>query len=200
MVWIRTVSEADATGTVKEVYDHWRVRMNKQGPTADVVKVFSISPRILQAVEGLRTAIKDGASGLGKGREGRKAGGGPGHQRLTLRGVGHGELLRRATDGNVELVVQLGTDWRSADIADRDRAMLAFAEKMTRDAASMTEADVQVLRTVGITDEEILDIAVLTAYRNFITRIADALGCQESGERAGIDDRIVAALSTGKPW
>jgi hypothetical protein len=69
MVWIRTVSEADATGIVKEVYDHWRVRMDKQGPTADVVKVFSISPRILKAVEDLRTAIKDGASGLGKDRE-----------------------------------------------------------------------------------------------------------------------------------
>jgi hypothetical protein len=78
--------------------------------------------------------------------------------------------------------------------------MLAFAEKMTRDAASMTEADVQALRGVGFADEEILDIAVLTAYRNFITRIADALGCQESGERAGIDGRIVAALSTGKAW
>ena len=76
--------------------------------------------------------------------------------------------------------------------------MLAFAEKMTLDAASMTEADVQALRAVGFTDEHILDITVLTAYRNFITRVADALGCELQGELLGEDRRIEAALTTGK--
>ncbi len=69
MVWIRTVPEDEATGVVKEVYDHWRVRMERSGGPSDVVKVFSIQPRILAAVEGLRSGIKDGASNLGKDRE-----------------------------------------------------------------------------------------------------------------------------------
>ena len=96
-------------------------------------------------------------------------------------------------------MVQLATNWREADIADRDRAMLAFAEKMTLDAASVTEADVQGLRDVGFSDEHILDITVLAAYRNFITRVADALGCELRGELLGEDRRIEAALTTGKP-
>ncbi len=107
-------------------------------------------------------------------------------------------MLRKATGGNTDLVVQLAADWRQAEITDRDRAMLAFAEKMTLDAASMTEADVQALRAVGFTDEEILDITVLAAYRNFITRIADALGCELRDESLGQDSRIRAALTTGK--
>jgi hypothetical protein len=69
MVWIRTVPEAEATGVVKEVYAHWRQRMDRNDDASDVVKVFSIAPRILQAVENLRTAIKDGASSLGQDRE-----------------------------------------------------------------------------------------------------------------------------------
>lgn len=77
--------------------------------------------------------------------------------------------------------------------------MLEFAENMTLDAASMTEADVRKLRAVGFTDEEILSIALLAAYRNFIVRIADALGCELRGELLGEDARIREALATGKP-
>lgn len=69
MVWIRTVSEADATGVVKEVYEHCHSRVGVSDQVPDVVKVFSLSPRILAAVENLRTSIKDGASGLGRDRE-----------------------------------------------------------------------------------------------------------------------------------
>ncbi len=65
MVWIRTVPENEATGIVKEVYDHCHGRVGVSDQVPEVVKVFSISPRILEAVENLRTAIKDGASGRG---------------------------------------------------------------------------------------------------------------------------------------
>lgn len=77
--------------------------------------------------------------------------------------------------------------------------MLAFAERMTLDAASMTEADVEQLRAVGFSDHDILSIALLAAYRNFIVRIADALGCELREELLGEDARIRAALTTGKP-
>jgi alkylhydroperoxidase family enzyme len=69
MVFIRTVPESEATGIVKEVYDHCHGRVGVGDQVPDVVKVFSIQPRILKAVEDLRTAIKDGASGLGRDRE-----------------------------------------------------------------------------------------------------------------------------------
>ncbi len=50
MVWIRTVPEDEATGVVKEVYDHCHGRVGVGDQVPDVVKVFRISPRILQAV------------------------------------------------------------------------------------------------------------------------------------------------------
>jgi uncharacterized peroxidase-related enzyme len=96
------------------------------------------------------------------------------------------------------LVIQLAKDWRQANITERDKAMLEFAEKMTLDAATMTEVDVQKLRKVDFSDEDILSIALLSAYRNFIVRIADALGCELQGETLGEDERIREALTTGK--
>jgi len=95
-------------------------------------------------------------------------------------------------------VVQLAKDWRQANITARDKATLEFAEKTTLDPAAMSEADVNKLREAGFTDEEILSITCLSAYRNFIFRIADALGCELRGEMLGEDERIREALTTGK--
>lgn len=97
------------------------------------------------------------------------------------------------------MVVQLAKDWRKADLTERDKAMLGFAEKMTLDAAGMNQGDIQKLSKVGFTDEDILSIALLSAYRNFIVRVADALGCELHGDILGQDERIREALMTGRP-
>ena len=97
------------------------------------------------------------------------------------------------------MVVQLAKDWRKADLTERDKAMLEFAEKMTLDAAGMNQGEVQKLRKVGFTDEDILSIALLSAYRIFIVRVPDALGCELHGDILGQEERIREALMTGKP-
>lgn len=69
MVWIRTIPEGEATGLVKQVYEHAQGRVRVEDQVPEIVKVFSLKPKVLEAVENLRTAIKDGASGLGRDRE-----------------------------------------------------------------------------------------------------------------------------------
>lgn len=54
--------------------------------------------------------------------------------------------------------------------------MLAFAEKMTVAPHTVGEADMAGLRAAGFADLDILDITLLTCYRNFINRLGDALG------------------------
>ena len=56
--------------------------------------------------------------------------------------------------------------------------MLEFAEKLTFTPGRLTEDDVQELRKVGFSDGEILGIVLASAYRNFITRVADLLGVE----------------------
>jgi len=92
----------------------------------------------------------------------------------------------------------IAKDHRTANIDAKDKAMLAYAEKITLNPSDVGESDIQALREAGWSDLEILDIAALTAYRNFITRIADALGVQLTEAHARLRKDYLDALMVGK--
>ena len=54
--------------------------------------------------------------------------------------------------------------------------MLDYAYKLTLTPWEMVEADVQLLRSHGFSDQAILDINQITAYYAYVNRIADGLG------------------------
>lgn len=56
-----------------------------------------------------------------------------------------------------------------------DRALCAYAAKLTATPAAMTAADLDELRTHGFTDRAIHDATQVIAYFNYINRVADAL-------------------------
>lgn len=68
------------------------------------------------------------------------------------------------------------TDYRSAKIKPRQRAMLDYADKLTRTPWDMTEADLLPLREAGWDDRAILDINQTVAYYAYVNRVADGLG------------------------
>lgn len=68
------------------------------------------------------------------------------------------------------------TDYRSAKIKPRQRAMLDYANKLTRTPWDMTEADLLPLREAGWDDRAILDINQTVAYYAYVNRVADGLG------------------------
>jgi alkylhydroperoxidase family enzyme len=75
--------------------------------------------------------------------------------------------------------VAVSTNWREAKLSPADYAMLEFSEKLTLLPCDMKEADVAGLRRRhGFTDREILSVTLAAGYRNFITRVADALGVE----------------------
>jgi len=65
--------------------------------------------------------------------------------------------------------------WRSADLTEVERALCEYAEKLTRTPQEMTERDVEALRGVGLEDVAIHDLIQVTAYFNYINRVADAV-------------------------
>ena len=52
---------------------------------------------------------------------------------------------------------------------------MRFAEKLSTDAAAMTDADSQSLRDHGFTDRQIVDIALAAGARNYFSRALQAL-------------------------
>ena len=56
--------------------------------------------------------------------------------------------------------------------------MLDYAVRLTRDPGAIQEADVEALRSAGFDDTGILDICQVTAYYNYVNRLADGLGVE----------------------
>ena len=77
--------------------------------------------------------------------------------------VAHGAILRiRAKNG--ELADQVAVNYRKADISDRQKAMLDFAVKISHDAQATSDEDFSILRSHGFSDEDIWDMAAITAF------------------------------------
>jgi len=66
--------------------------------------------------------------------------------------------------------------WREAKLTERQRALAAYAEKLTLTPRSMRSADLEALRVVGLDDRDILDAVEVISFFNYINRVADALG------------------------
>ena len=69
----------------------------------------------------------------------------------------------------------VGADWRTAELDGTERALCAFAEKLSLAPAQMVEADLAPLRAAGLDDVAIHDAVQVIAYFNYINRVADAL-------------------------
>jgi len=67
-------------------------------------------------------------------------------------------------------------DPATADLPPRERAIVDWSLKLTRSPGSMCEADLTPLRSAGLDDRAILDLALLVAYYAYVNRVADGLG------------------------
>ncbi|MCY3832866.1 MAG: hypothetical protein OXG85_07600 [Chloroflexi bacterium] len=76
------------------------------------------------------------------------------------------------------LVEAIARDWRTASLSAVDRALCAYAEKLTLAPAGMGESDVKALRAAGLDDIAIHDATQIIGFFNYINRVADALGVQ----------------------
>jgi uncharacterized peroxidase-related enzyme len=97
----------------------------------------------------------------------------------------HGAYLRVMSE-DPTLPDRLRENYNAAAPDERTRAILGYAVKITRDAHSCTPEDVQRLRDVGLTDDEIFDVAETAAMFNFTNRLTSALGMVPNREFDGM--------------
>jgi len=89
----------------------------------------------------------------------------------------HGEALRLLTKDD-ELLAALEHDPRTAPLEPRPRALANYALKLTLHPQEVTENDLAPLREAGLADTAIHDAAAITAYFNFVNRLASGLGVE----------------------
>lgn len=87
----------------------------------------------------------------------------------------HAAALRLRTKDDA-LVDRLAVNYRHVELDPRDRAMLDFAVKLTKAPEACGPSDLEQLRQVGYSDEDIPHIVEVTAIFNCNVRLATATG------------------------
>ena len=95
--------------------------------------------------------------------------------------VAHGALVRIYEKAPL-LADQLAVNYRKADISPRQRAMLDFAMKVCTASQTVNDTDFDALHAHGFGDEDIWDIAAITAFFGLSNRMASFAGMQPNNE------------------
>lgn len=89
--------------------------------------------------------------------------------------VAHGAILR-IYEKKPMVADQVAINYRKADITPRQRAMIDFAMKVCLESHTVGEEDFKALHAHGFNDEDIWDIAGITAFFGLSNRIANSTG------------------------
>lgn len=86
--------------------------------------------------------------------------------------VAHGAILR-IREQSPRLADQIATNYRNAEISDRQRVMLDFALKVAQRASEIDDSDFALLQNHGFNKEDIWDIGAITALFALSNRLAN---------------------------
>ncbi|QOK91218.1 peroxidase-related enzyme [Ralstonia pseudosolanacearum] len=95
--------------------------------------------------------------------------------------VAHGAILR-IYEKQPLIADQVAVNYRKADITPRQHAMLDFAMKVCTASHTVNEADYDALHVHGFTDEDVWDIAGITAFFGLSNRIANVISMRPNDE------------------
>jgi uncharacterized peroxidase-related enzyme len=95
--------------------------------------------------------------------------------------VAHGAILRIRAK-NPQIADQIAINYRKADITPRQRAMLDFAMKVSRAAEEISEQDFADVSRHGFSDDDIWDIAAISAFFALSNRMANVTGMRPNDE------------------
>lgn len=111
--------------------------------------------------------------------------------------LAHGSVLidKFLDPDTVRAVVE---DHRAAGLESTDVAIMDLAEKIADDATTVQQADIDRLRSLGLTDADILDVVLTAAARCFFSKTLDALGVQPDAKYTELDPAVRDVLTVGR--
>ena len=192
MPFIKTVPEADASEAVAEIYEADRATF---GHLPNFTQSFSLRPEVYSAWLQLNGAIKAGMD----------------LRRYELATVAAARRLRSSycmlAHGSVlvdqfldpETLRAAVADERTAGLDATDVAVMELADKVAEDATRVTEADFDRLRSLGLSDQDILDVVLAAAARCFFSKVLDGVGAEPDAKYQALDPELRDALTVGRP-
>jgi uncharacterized peroxidase-related enzyme len=173
MAWIQTVPWSDASGILKEAYD-WQAK--RLGAPTDYTQLGSLYPDLVQLRLQLYKVVEACPSGLS-----------PLERQLAALVTSLLNDTPHCSSGLVLKLESLGAERKFLDRVSADPrsaragqprldAIMDYAVKLTLAPGSISEEDVEALRTQGLSDLDILDLNNMVAYYCYTNRVANGLG------------------------
>ena len=177
MAYIKMISEDEAQGDVKSLYNDY---LAPWGGVDNILKIHGLLPHTLKPHYDLYKSAMFGKGPLTRRQREMIAVVVSHANRCQYCIHHHSDALYRVTKDR-KLSEAMRTDYRLAETTKGERVMLEFAEQLTREPGSDQFPFVQRLREHHFTDDAILHITLIISYFNFVNRIANGLGVELEG-------------------
>src|SRR4051812_26612258 len=192
-MFIDVPDESEAGDDVSRWYERQRASW---GYLPNYAQAFATRPDIAEAWTALSNAV-------GKGMERRR------YELATIAAArslrstycmaAHSKFLRDDV-GDEATMQAIVADPTLAGLDATDRAVMDFATLVARDAASVTQEEVQRLRDHGLSDADVADVVFAAAARSFFTKVLDGLGVQADPQLgATFDPETRQMVTVGRP-
>lgn len=191
MAFIDTVRPQEAEGEVLKMYEHFQ---EKCGYVPNYAKIFSHRPAVMQLWSDLLYGVR---RNMDKRRFELVTVAAAMAVKSTYCSLAHGQALTAYF--GLQDVLAILQDAEDSPLDDAERAMVKFARKIARDAASITVEEVEALRTHGFQDAEIFDIAAVATARTFFAQLCEGLGTVGDHAPSNLDPGLRQVLSVGRP-
>jgi len=193
MTFVKTVATEEADGAVAEIYE--TDRANFGGELPNFTRAFSLHPEVYKAWRALNGAIK---ADMDLRRYELATLAAARRLRSSYCALAHGKvLLDQFLDAGQLRDAML--DHHAAGLDEVDVAVMDLADKVAADATSVTAADVQRLRDLGLPDTEISGVVLAAAARCFFSKSLDGLGVDPDAKYAALPGPVRDALTVGRP-
>ncbi|MCC2596791.1 peroxidase-related enzyme [Pusillimonas sp. MFBS29] len=195
---VSAVGVPDAAGLDEDIQTVFAKCTEKLGLIPNVLAAYSLRPNKLRNFMAMYNELMLAPSGLTKLEREMVAVvvSSANHCYYCL--VAHGQAVR-ALSGDPQLGEMLVMNYRVAPLDARQRAMLDFAWKLTKTPEQVIEADRAALVEVGLSPEDIFDLADTVGFFNMSNRMAIGIDMIPNPEYHGMDRPEPFAAPPRKP-
>ncbi|HEX5923278.1 MAG TPA: carboxymuconolactone decarboxylase family protein [Baekduia sp.] len=193
MPFVDAVPEDDAPAAVRAMYDTDR---SAAGTVPNYTRAFSHRPEVYAAWRQLNGSIK---AGMDPRRYELATLAAARRLRSSYCALAHGSVL---LDGMVgaEQLTAIAQDHHAAGLDAVDIAVMDLADKVADDATTVTQADIDRLRALGLSDTDVFDVIAAASARSFFSKALDALGTQPDVHYTDLEPAALREqLTVGRP-
>ena len=153
--------------------NYLKIVKEKIGFVPNVLNAFSKFPKQFEGFTKLYNSLMLGESGLSKLEREMIAVTVSAENQCFYCLVAHGAAVRELSE-DPQLGERLASNFESANLSKKHKAMLRFVRTLTKNPSTINENDRQTLTNQGFNDRDIWDISLIVGFFNMTNRLAIA--------------------------